>query len=670
MCAKPHSLPDRKKLKGGFFSKAPGGEWVELADGPEEIIIGQDGSLTGIFESREVRSSRDGGGTWESDSKGLPIDFEKAKGYTSENRFRALAAGPGFQLVGSSRGTVYRRAGIEQLWQKVEREGVEEVFEGRLWWGRILPGKWQHFGACMGTLAISPTDPNTWWMTDWYGIYETKDAGKNWILRIDGIEITVIHCFLQDPTHPGLVHSGMADNGYISSTNGGMRFEGGRKFLSNMKALALDPSLPGRLYGAGDSGSGQWRAGYLWVSANGGENWVRSPMRGVPEQQERAMNSLSVRPGHPYEVVIGVSGPVGQGGGVFRSLDGGLTFEPLNEGLTTGEDYFHKDIWGLVAELTYGPDGTLVATSRRSGAIHRLPLGETAWQKVGSELPGTSHQLRANGEYFFLTRSAAGLWRSRDGVDWQQVYGGPCEALAVDTAVAGRLAVSTNGKVSISTDSGATWQDAGSPPFGQISALGFAGERLLVGTRGGGFFLTPLSVAGSETIKAGPLKNGLLPVLEEAETTLPTGKNRWSRLWTSKGTLESIPATEGLGIIIKSIGGSAAGSSGWIFDTTGMEFELRGNWRVEGPEGTIAKLALRSLGEGNEQIGWSPLAEIKAGGEEKAINIVCSLAPEALRGEIILLFVGDGSVNLRNMSFGRANSIFGTPLPTTAQSPQ
>ena len=662
VCAKPHKMPAGQELSAGFFTRTTGGEWNKFPGGPDEIILGPDGSLTGVFDAWEIRSSKDGGKTWELDSEGLPLNKEGAKGFTSENRFRALTAGPGFQLVGSSRGTVYRRADREKLWQKVERESVEEVLDGKPWWGRIQPGKLQHFGAAMGTVAVNPANPDNWWMTDWYAIYESKDAGRNWALRIDGIEVTVIHCLAQDPTDPGRVHAGMADNGYVPSADGGMRFEGGKKFLSNMKALALDPSLPGRIYGSGDDGAGEWRAGYLWVSVDGGENWVRSPMRGAPAQSKNGMNSISVRPGSPYEVAIAYSGPIGEGGGVFRSTDGGLTFEPLLEGLEKGAEYFHKEIWGLVSELAHAADGTLVATSHKTGEIHRLPAGESIWQKIEQDLPGKSFQIRANGEHFYLTRSSGGLWRSQDGVSWEQVYSGPCEVLAVDRAVQGRIAVATNGKVELSNDSGATWQNLGTPPFGQISTIGFAGDRLLVGTRGGGFFLTTLSASGEQSVAAKTPPIGLLPVLEEAATPLPKGENKWTKPWRREGQLEATPHTGALGLVLKTLNGAAEGSTGWAFKPTGAEFELQGKWIVEGGNGTVADLALRSYGAGRAQIDWKPLGRLIAGEGERSFKFYCSPHPEAIDAEIVLMLKGDGSVDLHDMAFFRANWLFGTPV--------
>jgi hypothetical protein len=107
-----------------------------------------------------------------------------------------------------------------------------------------------------------------------------------------------------------------------------------------------------------------------------------------------------------------------------------------------------------------------------------------------------------------------------------------------------------------------------------------------------------------------------------------------------------------------------------VFDPTGSEFQLRGKWSANGTDGTNAKLALRSFGPGRSQIDWKPLGQIQAGKNEEEFQFYCSLHPEAVHGEIVLLFEGEGSVDLGDLSFARANAIFGTPLPPAETSPQ
>lgn len=663
-CALPHTMPDRREIGGGFFRKAPGGDWEALPAGPEEIVFAPDGALIGLFDSAKVRRSTDGGSTWSDFSEGLP-EVPGDRGYTSESRFRALAAGPNFLLIGSSRGTVYRRNANADAWQPVAREGVTEEFEGRPWWGRMRDGAWQHYGAAMGSLVIDPANPDRWWFTDWYGIYETRDAGANWTLRIDGIEVTVIHAITQDPLDAGRVHAGMADNGYVGSLDGGRTY-GSEKFTSNMKALALDSSLPGRVYGTGSRG-GEWRADHLWVSADGGSTWVLAPMQGLPPANERWMNSVAVRAGHPYEVAVALAGPIGNGGGVWRSIDGGRTFQPLLEGMEKAGDFFHREIWGRVAELAWGPDGTMVAASHGTGRVF-TKTGNAPWLETGRDLPGKPFQVRLQDGKFYMTRGQGGVWRSSDGVSWEQISAQPAEILAVDAAEPGRLAVAVDGKISLTEDGGANWRSLECPPMGQISALAFAGQRLLAGTKGGGFFLSPLGDKANADVAAGPTRPGVLPVVEETEVSLPVPSSNWSKPWTKSGSLVTERAEGLAGVVLRSDGAGASGSTGIVFPATGSPFRMTGRWQVTG-EGAVAKLAARAFDGAGQQIGWFPLAENADVGAGKPFDRQVELPPQAQRGEIVLLFEGDGSVELAELEFSRADPLFGHPVASEKQTP-
>jgi hypothetical protein len=660
VCAQPHRMPDKREIRGGFFRQEAGGVWEELPAGPDELTLAPDGTLIGIFDSAEIRQSRDGGKSWGDFSEGLPVKHESVKGYASESRFRALAAGPDFLLLGSSRGTVYRRNVGEPEWVPVERLGVIEMIEGRPWWGRMRAGKWQHFGGAMGSLIIHPSDPSHWWFTDWYGIYETRDAGANWTLRIDGIEVTVIHVLAQDPADPGRVHAGMADNGYVGSLDGGRLYDV-EKFTSNMKALALDASLPGRVYGTGSQG-GEWKANTLWVSVDAGGSWMNAPMRGLPSASQRWMNSLAVRPGHPYQVAVALAGTVGENGGVWRSLDGGRTFAPLFEGMESVGKFFQEEIFGRVAELAWAQDGTMVAASHSTGRLFARPA-DGAWQETGQGLPGQPFYVRHQGSNFFMTRGPGGLWRSADGVSWEQILKDPAEILAVDAVRLGRLAVASNGQIRLSTDGGATWEELGAPPMGQISALAFAGERLLAGTRGSGFFLTALD-GGGNAVVAGAAAPGTLPVTEAASASLPAPQWGWTNPWRKSGELKAEKLDENFGVQLASVGGPASGSTGLVFPATGEPFRITGAWKVSG-EGAVAKLASRAFDANGQQIQWQPLAELVIVGQANNFDCQIELPPEAARGEVVLLFEGTGSVELTEFRFARPDPLLGHPVSNT-----
>jgi photosystem II stability/assembly factor-like uncharacterized protein len=119
------------ELKGGFFrSDNSGATWNKLADeAPAEIL--QDPvdatRLYGLFnDGKDVRLSRDGGDRWTNLNEGLaPRDTHWM------DTLNALAAGPDFILTATQRGNFFRLKAGDTQWQKIERQGVQETYEGR-----------------------------------------------------------------------------------------------------------------------------------------------------------------------------------------------------------------------------------------------------------------------------------------------------------------------------------------------------------------------------------------------------------------------------------------------------------------------------------------------------------------------------------------------------------
>lgn len=495
LCAVPQSFW-AGTYQGGFFRSEDGGRtWDLIAEqGPSELL--QDPNdpsrLFGILNFDGVYVSTDAGDTWTPFFDGLNVKPGEPGRYDSPHRYTALAAGPDFVLTASSYGDVYRLNAGQDQWQPIKREWIYDD----PWWGSERHGWRRHFGRALGTITINPRHPDHWFVTDWYAIHQTFDGGRNWYLAIDGAEVTVIHVLQQDPANPERVHLGMADNGYLRSEDGGRSFVP-RRFKTgadNIKSLSLSPVNPDLLYATGPAGWG-WRANRVFVSKDGGEHWDPLPQTGLPDPARHNINTVVVDPANPEHVYIAVSGPVApNGGGPYRSLDGGQTWTWFGEGLPEGASFYREMIWDSGPELAVAPGGNdLVTLSREHGPAYRWQVSEGRWMPLPFTRPGTAYSVRlihAGEPAFLVARQGDGVYRlGRDDADWTLLLEADVSHLATDMAHPARMAAATNDGILYSADHGNNWTVLDrSLPFRRHNTLAFAGDRLIAGSTGNGVF--------------------------------------------------------------------------------------------------------------------------------------------------------------------------------------
>jgi photosystem II stability/assembly factor-like uncharacterized protein len=647
----------RISAEPAFYRSADGGlTWEKVSDAsPREVLRGPagDGRLFGLVD-RTVSVSTDHGDTWQPFADGLPPRTSGSG--PSEDEFRSLAAGPDFVLTASTKGTFYRLPAGGDRWQKVEREGIEEIYEGETWFRHYTGG----FGSALGSITVDPRDSDHWFFTDWYALYQTFDAGRHWKLTIDGIECTVLHCLTQDPTDPGVVHLGMADNGYFISENGGERFSnvGWRKGITNnVKSVSLCAALPSRLYATSCS-QWQWAANQVFVSIDRGGTWTRSPMDGLPDMNEHHCDTIEVDPRDPYTVYLTVSQEVGPGkGGVYRSTDGGRSWEWFGRGLPQGQGLFAHDIWVIGREIAAGTDGSLVCLSRSQRRVFRYDPAEGSWREVAFEFSAPPNCVVADasapGRYLL---AADGVYISNDGGrSWDKVYDGRVNHVAVDRAKPARLAAGAVDGVILSTDGGRTWtmQDQ-RLPHRNNPLVTFAGERLLAGTFGNGAFWMPLSPAGLEAVRARPATiarvgggDAAVPTLVNGSMTeggeVPVG---WTSMWRASGTLRVMRDTEEFrkgpaSLCLMSVGGPAKGSVSQPITDLQRSFRVTGFARTEG-DLKECLVAIQAFDKGGEQVGWQTLMNAVGADDWTQFSAVANLGPDVTRAVLVMTFEGDG----------------------------
>lgn len=674
-CARPYKdwLGGKMtELKPAFSRSDDGGQtWKTLVDdGPSEILQDPVDSkkLYGIWDNH-VKISSDRGETWQDGSDGLPA---KGGGYNDEGSFQALAAGPDFVVTASTKGTFYTLPHGQTHWQKIVREGLTENYDGQPW---AMTGMGR-FGSALGSITVDPRDRNHWFFTDWFSIYQTPDAGKHWRLSIDGIESTVLHCLTQDPSDPGVVHLGMADNGYFLSENGGVRFHSSEGISNNVKCISLSPKLPNRVYAVGPQ-QWDWWTNQVFVSLDRGHHWTRSPMLGLPDMSKHHCNTIAVDPSDPYTVYLGVSQNVEpNGGGVYKSVDGGKTWTAMSQGLPAGQNFFTHDIWSIGRELAVSPNGSIVAISHDHAQVFHWNAANKAWAAATTAPMGKPNDLAIDprAPQTFYLGSDAGIWRSSDGgAAWTKLWAGDIPHFAVDLARPSRLAAGTSDGegVILSNDSGKTWTKTDDHlPYRVNNLVAFAGDRLIAGSEGSGTFWLPLSPTGKQPLTARPIVVATVPGAVSTApallngsmtegTTTPTG---WGTPWSGTGKVQAARDTQvyktgPASLRLESVGGTAYGSVSQSFTPTLEPFTVSG-WVKTSGKLDEALVAVQAFDASGKQVDFITLGNGVGATDWKAFSGQVQLPKDADHCNLVLTLKGNGKVWLDEVQTSSVPRVF------------
>ena len=678
-------LGGKTKFDGGWFVSDDGGAtFRKVADeAPREFAQSHDdpGVLLGLFGINDVRRSDDGGRTWSDLTAGLPLDG--TGGFNDWSRTSsALTAAPGRAVLVTRDGTVFELPTGAAEWRRVGPESVD----GRGWYGNLgrRPG-WVHFGKAAGDVLVDPHDPSRWFFTDWYALWRSDDAGRTWAFAADGLEATVIHAIAATPGDGAHVHLGMADNGYLLSTDGGATFtnvEGLPVGDSNAKAIAVSPADPQRVYLTGNTKAGAWESTGLGVSADGGQTWSAAPAEGLPDMAGRMMCSVAVDPTGATSIAVGVSGKVGDGGGAYLSDDGGATFRLVADGLPTGGGYFRNDVWVCGREIAIGPGGGTVAFSHDRKLVHRLAPGASAWEAAGLEPAGKPNDVvadSANPGRFYLAVGGDGLYRSDDGgATFSQVWQG--DARRVDVSPDGSRVVA-----GVGSDAGVVFSDDGGATFAPLDdalpnrdrpvvAFGGAGfGRVLAGTNGNGTFYLPLTDAdaGAERSDFADRPPAERPAFDPRQAegggageaspddaVFPHGDmaslDGWRVAYTGSGKLAldrdadaGDPAPPSLRLA--TAGGPAYGTAAFRLPDDVESLKISGRARADGKLDE-AFVAVQSFGFDGKQLRFDVLHAPAADGEWHRFGKSVSRPDGAKSWSVSIVLRGDGTVRLDDLA--------------------
>lgn len=276
-------------------------------------------------------------------------------------------------------------------------------------------------------LLVDPTHPEIIYAGTDAGVLKSTDAGAHWVLITKPLPLSPsygpaspsVEALALDPVNSGTVYVSYYRAGLHKTTDGGSTWvtvNAGFPAPFYIVALAVDPVDPSVVY----AGTGQRG---VFKSTDGGGKWALAssglPVEGTGDSARYPYpNVIAMDPTNSQTIYLGMGGG-GVSQGIFRSSDGGTSWQRAGEGLNQAD----------VISIAFHPDTsqTIFAGTWGSG-FYASTNGGNVWS-VRSSVQAVCYQIVAdpeNPDTLYATLSdGKGLRKSTDaGFTWELVEGG------------------------------------------------------------------------------------------------------------------------------------------------------------------------------------------------------------------------------------------------------
>jgi photosystem II stability/assembly factor-like uncharacterized protein len=438
-------------LRGGVVKSSDGGRsWraldIEASGGRfDALAVASQDPQTVYAAGSGIDKSTDGGVTWEAVDSGL---FAKETAEEREHR----------RLEGFVSALAVDPRDADVVFASTGRGVLKSTNGGAIWRRSNLTSA--------SALVLDPQNPDTLYAAGdgaaedrgstptRSGVFKSSDGGESW--HLVGLEGASVGALALDPRHPETIYAGTDKKGVIKSTDAGRSWRPAGLEVRYVGALMVDPQEPERVYALAD--------GRIFLSTNGGDAWRALDAEWGPDFWAGA---LALNPRDPATMYVGASmtDNGNDGAGVYKSLDGGDSWRPMNAGLTDAR----------VSALALDPrsPGTAYAAVDGRGVFERA---DGRWRAAITGLSVGAHSAAVDPQHPATIYVAAyeGVFRSTNGgTGWSE---GPLHeptgssalavdaqnpttvyATGVDEAVGGRSARIYTSTLYKSTDAGVSW---------------------------------------------------------------------------------------------------------------------------------------------------------------------------------------------------------------------
>jgi photosystem II stability/assembly factor-like uncharacterized protein len=311
-------------------------------------------------------------------------------------------------------------------------------------------------GGPVTALSIDPQNPSTVYAASGGGLFKSADGGADWSAVIPGPPCCVSTLAI-DPHNPITIYAVTLDRRVLKSTDGGANWSPAG--LYGVTSLAIDPQNPTTVY-AGTALPG----GGVFKTADGGESW-NAMSSGLPDG---GVMALAIDPQSASTIYAST-----RTSGVFQSSDGGASWSAVNSGLergiTSGSDYMSfLMIDPQNPDTIYAASHFVVDGGDADNGLFKTTDAGASWTGMNLFALVTALAIDPQNSGTVYAGTYAGVSKSTDGgKSWSAVksrqqidsYGSSViSALAIDPRDSNTVyAAGIYAGVSKTTDAGASW---------------------------------------------------------------------------------------------------------------------------------------------------------------------------------------------------------------------